>query len=732
MASETDTYPNTGSVKTNYTYVGVSGTLAYLQEKDEYDFGQSSPFETTKYSYSSFTGPSFLTDTSGVTVGVPSQVIASSGGTTLAETDATYDGATPSGVSNLPQGTHDTAYEGTSPFLSRGNPTKVVRCTSGTGSSCAGPTTTYTYDVTGQVTSKTDPCGNSSCSDMSASNFKTTYSYSDNFTGGGSPSGNTNAYLTNMTYPTVNGAALQENFTYNYTTGDLLTDKDENGQTTTYTYADPLNRLTEIQGPPDPNNGNQQPTTSRSYNDTAPSPSVTVTVLQSPDPAISRVEVRDGMGHAVQSQLTSDPAGTVYVDTTYDGEGGVFQKSNPTRCSSSPGSMPSSCSESTWGVTSYFYDALGRVVAQKEPDGSALTWCYNDTVSSMPSGVTATCNSHIGSSSVDTWVDSTDENGNDSQRTTNAFGNLIEVMEPDGSTKNPPAMETDYTYDALSNLLSVKQWGGASGSSGARTRSFSYDSLSQLVQGFNPESGWTCYGTTGGAVPNGSNCTEGYDGNGNLASKTVGQGAPANAIGVTTSYVYDSLNRLTSKSYSSNDASRTPISCYQYDLSSVTNGAGRLANEWTQSYSSSPCNASLLTNGGYLTLKSILAYDSMGRPTSAQQQQCTPGKCAAPTPYAMTFGYDLAGNPKTLINSVGANNAPLTLTAGFDGAAHMNGVTSSWTSYPTNIYTLNNYGPVGPLNWSLGPTSPSPTLTISQGYTNRLWVNSISATGQVP
>ncbi len=100
------------------------------------------------------------------------------------------------------------------------------------------------------------------------------------------------------------------------------------------------------------------------------------------------------------------------------------------------------------------------------------------------------------------------------------------------------------------------------------------------------------------------------------------------------------------------------------------------------------------------------------------------------------YGYDLAGNPTGLTNSVGALNESgqtmsLLLTTGFDGAAHMNSVTSNWGTYPTNLFTIvptNGYWPAGELwNWTLGPN-----LSITQGVTNRLWVNSISATGQVP
>jgi YD repeat-containing protein len=276
-------------------------------------------------------------------------------------------------------------------------------------------------------------------------------------------------------------------------------------------------------------------------------------------------------------------------------------------------------------------------------------------------------------------------------------------------------METDYVYNILNDLTSVNQK-GKSGTDIARARGFSYDSLSRLISATNPESGTVGYS---------------YDANSNLATKT-------DARPISTIYGYDALNRLISKSYSS-DTSRTPMSCFQYDTSSATlppgvthpNWVGRLTNEWTAVVGSS-CIA---PSGSYYTLRSLLSYDAMGRVTN--EQQCTPDQCSPSSGPAITYSYDMAGNPTSLINSVGAVNGsgqttPLTLTSAFDGAGHMNSMTSSWSAYPTSIYTLSNYGPVGPLNWSLGPLTPSPILTVTQGYTNRLWVNSISAIGQVP
>src|SRR5712691_6669059 len=85
---------------------------------------------------------------------------------------------------------------------------------------------------------------------------------------------------------------------------------------------------------------------------------------------------------------------------------------------------------------------------------------------------------------------------------------------------------------------------------GAETRSFFYDSLKRLTSATNPESGTVSY-------------TQ-YDSNGNLLSKIDGRG-------ITTTFAYDALNRVTSKSY--NDNPQTPPISYFYDSQSLPAGA---------------------------------------------------------------------------------------------------------------------------------------------------------------
>lgn len=196
------------------------------------------------------------------------------------------------------------------------------------------------------------------------------------------------------------------------------------------------------------------------------------------------------------------------------------------------------------------------------------------------------------------------------------------------------------------------------------------------------------------------------------------------------------------------------MSCYQYDTSSISgacgtsgNCVGRLTNAWTQPANTACTGAP--ASGSYLSLKSILSYDPMGRPTGAQQQQCVGSHCSAATPYSLTMAYDLAGNMKNLTNSVGANLQPLTLSSYFDTASRPCLTTSDWSvNFPKNLFEVNpssgssaGYAPTGALqNWYMGSPSvapstdcsatPTSSINITQGYTNRMWPQSIAATGQ--
>ncbi len=608
----------------NYSYLNP-GNIFVPSEVDEYDFGQNLPTRRTVTTYQDFTGtPGILADRPCKTV------VYGSSGNPLSESDFYYDGSAslcasvgaavaPGPVSALPAGTHDETAFGPGATVPRGNVTKSIR------SSINGVPSidTYSFDETGQLLTHMAPCGNPSCPDINNSQSPTTYTYTGSSFTDGSAGGNTNAYVSSITEPSTNGVSHITQYGYRLADGQVSYIIDENQQRTDYQYQDPLARLTDVFGPP--NDNGQRPHTQRTYTD-GTSPSWTNV---DPIGTVHTVSL-DGRGNAIRDVLSTDPAGADITDTEYDGMGRVFMLSNPYR----------SQSEQSYGVTTFTYDALGRKIKELNPDNvNSKSWSYS------------------GNSVV-----YTDENKNQWVRKSDAFGHLIQVIEP-GS------MLTTYQYDALGNLSCADQWGtnpsGAACAS-SRPRRFTYDGLSQLITASNPESGTTTYS---------------YDANGNLQTKT-------DARGVTTRYTYDALNRVLSKIYS-NDAGSTPLSCYQYDSSNVKNGSGRLSSSWTESASAS---ATCSSSSSFLTMRSILSYDSMGRVT--QEKQYTLAAQASGRPYAPIYTYDLAGNLTYSTSGVGPaeTSTPLAFTYMLDGAGRVQKVTSNWTNggiYPTTLFSVS-------------------------------------------
>ncbi len=432
-----------------------------------------------------------------------------------------------------------------------------------------------------------------------------------------------------LPYQATNALSQVTTYGYDCNSGALTGTKDPNDLAagragTTYQYESTAGRLQTVNYP----DGGQK---SYSY----PSPAeVDTSTLATPDPTISSQDIADAYDRPSQHIQAG-----VSSETTYDVNGRTSCVTNP--------HFPSSPSYTDGSTCMTTYDGLDRPKKQTQPDGNALTWSYSGNVTT-----------------------STDEANHSWQRTSNAFGQLTNVVEPGN-------LQTSYSYDGLGNLSNVTQT-GVSGEI-PRTHSFSYDSLSRLTSAANPETGTINYS---------------YDPNGNLLTKT-------DARGVTTSYSYDALNRVTNKQ--SAGASGVPgfNYVYWYDKSApggivASNPIGHLT------WASNDVNAD-----------NQYSYDSMGRVIN--QGGCTPQRCVLGA-NPVSAQYDLAGNMTSLTYPDGRTISQMTDAAGRVSSvnyASWNGTGHTYSYLNSNA--LPEYDPAGHLiNATMGNGT-----SLAAAYDNR-------------
>lgn len=293
--------------------------------------------------------------------------------------------------------------------------------------------------------------------------------------------------------------------TYDVSTGLVISSKDLNNQAVNYFYQDPdlLDRITKV----------VRPTGSGETNYSYSSPGIYpawVKVESSLDSSrnLSAISYVDGFLKPIKQTSQDVNNDFVSVETEYDGLSRGVKTINPHRLS-----IPSTTTD---GYTKTTYDELGRISTVNTFDGN-----NNSTgiVTSTYSGTTITV---------------TDQANKQRRSTVDALGRLIEVLEP--TSTGALTQSTTYDYDARGNLKQVHQ--------GEQTRTFNYDSLGRLVSSITPETG---------AIGNGFTSYE-YDIASNLTKRTD----PRNIV---TTYTYDTLNRLLTRSYSDS----TPTATYFYD-----------------------------------------------------------------------------------------------------------------------------------------------------------------------
>jgi RHS repeat-associated protein len=536
--------------------------------------------------------------------------------------------------------------------LVRGNQTSITRSWDTNGTTLR---TSKTYTNTGMVASITEP-PNPSVTPAAGS----TYQYSGVYDG---------AFATTIT----NALGQQTLLGYDSSTGLLTEVIDPNGVPTIYGY-DAADRLHTVTRPA----GSHNLASSVTYTYPSANTSVRAEALSSSNGMDTLSTTFDGLGRESRTDH-ADPEGDVYVDMTYDALGRESSKSTPYR---------SQGDTSFYGLTKYFYDAIGRVISTQNPDGTLSSNQY--------AGVTTLSTSESNGSVTPQKLTQVD-----------GLGRVTKVCEVTSTT--PPVgtdtpvncgMEIAGTGFVTSYVQTIR--GLRQVTQGSQTRSFAYDSLGRLTDSVNPESGHLHYV---------------YDPDGNVLSKTLplANAAPGSGITSTITYSYDALHRLLNKAYSRSDgtAVATPIATFAYDQGSVDgktleNPIGRLTSEFT-------------TLGGSVQTKSLYSYDSAGSVES--HYQCVLASCTG-SYQDVEYDYDGAEN---LTSQTTPQNS---FSFSFNAASHLTSVTPSWiadANHPATVLTSAQYAPNE--GWSVAHMG---NLTNeSYTYTPR-WLQSLQVNGYNP
>ena len=616
-------------------------------------------------------------------------------GNTVAGTLLCYDYA--SGCGSYPlnlsfgsatlKANHDDTNFGTTNSV-RGDLTQVLRLVS----SSTSLTKSMRYDMTGQLIQETD------WSNLSANS--TSYSYADTFfTDSGdqqnpatktvSPS--TNAYLTMVTYPTVGSLALTQTLGYYWGMGQLALSMDANLNKTYFHFFNSLNLPTSTAFPDggwtyniyDVSTGsNPIETGIDSYTGINPSTTLTTTCLPLTTSTCRHDQLGfdlPGLGRAAKQILVSDPDGQSEVDTAYDPNGRVLTVSNPYRTISDP----------TYGLETPSYDGLNRTTGVKHYDKNSMQISYGANVGGTGGSTFQYCSSSTYGFGYPIVTE--DESAHYRQTWTDGFSRVIETDEADAN--NQLTAHTCYTYDLNNNLTGVTSLAVTPN----QTRSYSYDMLSRITSKRYPESGTTCfyYTTSGG--------TCGVSGSGTLCSgDPMAVCRKTDARGITTTYAYDAMNRLTGKNYTDNTKPRY----YYYSETGRINGKGRLTS--AQTYDP--------TAGASVT-DSWFDYDSVGRITHVQEYVAS----GTGVYQQIYYTYNLDGSiatikyPGSRIVTYATSNAQRPTSA-------------KDTTNSINYAQSATYAPPGGLASALnGKTGSFGGITESRSYNNRLEITRIQA-----
>src|SRR5581483_3067888 len=337
---------------------------------------------------------------------------------------------------------------------------------------------------------------------------------------------------------TTSPATWTTSLTWDCNGGVIATSKDGNGDKTTYTYADPFWRVTQVDSPW----ANGTPSSIyRKYK--SPVQSETYR-YSSGTAALEDVYTNlDGLGRLFNTQK-ADGSNWDTVSYQYDSNGRLTFKSNPClQAFSATATCPT-------GTSYTGYDGLDRPAHVTDGGGGYTSYTYQ--------GYGGTEAGFVITASVGPAP--TGESLKTKQFQYNAFGQLTSVCELTTSSGSGNCAQasgsgtgykTIYSYDPAGRLQYVYQNSQVGGTT--QTRSFTYDLSGRVISEMHPETGTTSYSYD--TQP--SICWNSTS-KGDLMSKTDGAGN-------VTCFLRDSVHRVTDAAGWKNSTWFGPCRRYRYD-----------------------------------------------------------------------------------------------------------------------------------------------------------------------
>jgi RHS repeat-associated protein len=608
-------------------------TYGMLTEKDDYDFGASTPTNKTTIKYGGTYNSS--NDTCGTLgnniLGLTCKVTVTDGAGNL-KSKTTY-GYDETAVQSSGVTTNHTTITG-----SRGNTTSITSYVTSTATLVR---QFKNYD-TGLVYQSQDMNGQ-----------WTTYTY-------GACAG---AFATSVSMP----LSLSKSATWNCAGGVETSSTDENGQVSYVNYTtdpyfwrpestkDQLLNITNL--------SYASLTQSRGhldFNGATPASTVDVT------------STLDSLGRPTYSQRKQGPSSSNYdtVQQSYDSFGRPFQSTIPYVASTTSNPTPP---PSTPVITTY-YDAVGRAIQAIDAGGGKVNTTYNQndvyqelapapTVPPAPSS----------------------ENTKRKQLEYDALGRLKSVCEVTSEAtysgtcnqSNPKTgYLTNYVYDLAPNYNSVQVTQNAQKGT-AQTRIYLYDMVGRLISETNPETANLAYTYT-------------YDSDATCGTSQGDLVKRTDAKSNVTCYAYDVLHRVVSVTYPSGpNSANTAKKYFVYDAATVngqtmTNAKSRLA----EAYTCTTCPGTKITDLGY-------KYSARGEVTDVYESTLHSGGYYHLTATYFAHGAlnSLTGIPSMPTIYYGGNSD----TSGLDGEGRYLKVTASSGTSPVTGVAYTNTGTTQPI-----------------------------------